>query len=150
MTNDETIRCKVFVGTLQGKAATWFNTKPEGLIKSCVDLQKVFLGEFSTVGILPKTKGELSNIKQKSSKSILDYVKRFREVLEQISMISNDEVLTCFEGGLMTNSLKTNLYARSVKNRAELFDRAQRIGSAESPMSEESKKKHKKKKNGGQ
>lgn len=69
------------------------------------------------------------------------YVKRFRDVLEQISSITDKEVMTCFERGLAPNSLKTDLFAQPASSRTDLFERVQRIGSAEAPMREEDKKK---------
>lgn len=62
-------------------------------------------------------------------------------MLDQISNIGNKEVITCFEGGLAPNSLKTNLFARPSTNRANLFERARRIDSVETPLREEKGKK---------
>lgn len=39
------------------------------------------------------------------------YVRRFRNLLDQISNITDNEVMTGFKGELEPNSLKTDLFA---------------------------------------
>lgn len=64
VTNDEAILCKAFPSTLSEKALTWFTALEPNSIDSWTTLEKLFLDKFSTTGTLPKTRGDLANIKQ--------------------------------------------------------------------------------------
>lgn len=47
---------------------------------------------------MPKTWGDLANIKQREGETLLAYLKRFKKIYVEIEGISQDKVITCFEG----------------------------------------------------
>lgn len=63
VTNDEEILCKAFPNTFLDKELTWFTSLKSGTIDSWHTLEKIFLDKFSTVDTIPKTRGDLTNIK---------------------------------------------------------------------------------------
>lgn len=63
VTSDEAILCKAFPNTLTEKALTWFTSLKADNIDPWYMLEKRFLDKFSTAGELPKTRGDLTNVK---------------------------------------------------------------------------------------
>lgn len=53
-----------------------------------VHLEEFFLDKFSTVGELPKTRGDLTNVKQRDDEPLLEYWRGLRE----FTMKSKDSV----------------------------------------------------------
>lgn len=98
VTNDEAVLCKVFSITLFDKALTWFASLKLGTINSWRDLEKSFLDKFSTARKIPKTRGDLANIKQREDKTLLVYLELFKRTYDEIEEISQDKTITCFEG----------------------------------------------------
>lgn len=85
------------------------------------------MDKFSTVGTIPKTRGDLANIKQKEGKSLLSYLERFKRTYDEIEGISQDTVITCFEGVFRSRMLYTKLQFRKPKNIGEMFNVAHKL-----------------------
>lgn len=103
---DEAVLCKGFPSTLLEKALTWFTALRTDTIHSWYKMEKMFLDKFSTTGEIPKTRGDLTNIKQRDDEPFLDYLEWFKKTYNEIEGLSQDTVLTCFEGGLKSHALK--------------------------------------------
>lgn len=84
VSSDEAILCKAFPNTLTEKALTWFTSLKADNIDSWYTLEKKFLDKFSTTGELPKTRGDLKNVKQKDDEPLLDYLERFKKIYNEI------------------------------------------------------------------
>lgn len=76
-TKDEAILCKAFPSTLSHKVLTLFTSLKLGAIDSWSALEKLFLDKFSTASTIPRTRGDLANIKQRDDESLLSYQDRF-------------------------------------------------------------------------
>lgn len=50
----------------------------------------MFLDKFTTVGEIPKTRGDLTNIKQRDDEPLLDYLERFKKTYDEIKGLSQD------------------------------------------------------------
>lgn len=74
VTNDEVVMYKDFSSTLSDKVLTWFTLLKPGIIDSWLDLEKSFLDKFSIIRTMPKTRGDLTNIKQKEDETFLLYL----------------------------------------------------------------------------
>lgn len=78
VTNDEAILRKAFSSTLADKALTWFTSLKRGTTDSWHTLEKLFLDKFNTS--IPKTRGDLANIKQMEDESLLSYLDDSRKL----------------------------------------------------------------------
>lgn len=76
-TTDEAMLCKVFPSTLSEKALTQLTSLKANNIDSCHSFEKIFLDKFSTIDEIPKTRGNLTNVKQQDNESLFDYLERF-------------------------------------------------------------------------
>lgn len=99
----------------------------------------MFLDKFSTAGIIPKTRGNLANVKQRDDESLLSYLDRFKKVYDDIEGLSEDTVLTCFEGGFRSAALYTELQLRKPRTLGEMFNMARKVALAENNTSAEKK-----------
>lgn len=99
-------------------------------IDSWYTLENKFLGKFSTVGELPTTMGDLTNIKQKDDELILEYLERFKKIYDEIEGLSQDTVITCFKGGLKSHTLKTEFELRNPRTIGEMFKTAKHVALA--------------------
>lgn len=109
VTNDEAIFCKAFPSTLSDKALTWFTSLKPITIDSLLRLEKLFLDKFSTTGIIRKTRGDLANLKQWEGESLMYYLERFKKTYDKIEVISQDTMVTCFEGSFKSTMLYAEL-----------------------------------------
>lgn len=130
VSTDEAILCKAFPSTLTKKALTWFTCLKADISDSWYTLEKKCFDKFSTVGELPKTRGDLTNVKQKDDEPLMDYVKRFKKIYDEIEGLSQDTIITCFEGGLKSHALKTEFGLRHSQTIGEMFKTAKHIALA--------------------
>lgn len=112
ITNDVAVLCKAFLSTLSDKVLTWFTSLRPNSIDSWSNFGKLFLDKFSTAGTLPKKRGDLANIKPRQDESLLSYLGQFKKTYEEIEGLSQDTVITCFEGGFRSKTLFTKLQLR--------------------------------------
>lgn len=56
---------------------------------------------------MPKTRGDPANIKQREDETLLAYLEHFKKTYDEIEGISQDTVITCFEGGFRLRMLYT-------------------------------------------
>lgn len=107
VTTDEAVLCKAFPSTLSKKALTWFTSLKTNNIDSRCTLEKMFLDKFSTTGEIQKTSVDLTNVKQGDDEPLLDYLEGFKRINDDIEGLSQDIVVTYFEGRLRSHALKT-------------------------------------------
>lgn len=131
VTNDEAVLCKTFSCTLSDKALTWFTSLKSSTIDSWHTLEKIYLDKFNTAGTIPKTRGDLANIKQRDDKSLLSFLERSKKMYDEIEGISQDKVITCFEGRFRSKMVYTELQLRKLENIGEMFNVAQKVALAE-------------------
>ena len=85
----------------------------------------MFLNAFATAGTLPKDKSDLSNIKQRKGETTLQYLQRFKQTLDDIQGLSEEVIMTCFEGGILPGTvLKTEFGARPPTSVGEMLQMA--------------------------
>ena len=84
LTDKDELFYKAFPASRSEKAMSWFASFKIGTISSWSQLQIIFLNTFATAGTLPKDKFDLSNIKLRNGESILQYLQRFKEILDDI------------------------------------------------------------------
>lgn len=140
VTNDKAILCKTFPSTLSDKALTWFTTLKISTIDSWHVLENIFLDKFSTVGTIPKTCGDLDNIKVWKDESLMS-LERFKKRYNDIIGIIQDIVITSFRELFRFTMLYTGLQLRQSKTIGEIFNVAQKVALAESSALESSSKK---------
>ena len=122
LTDRDELFCKAFPATLSGKAMSWFAALKTGSISSWSQLQRTFLNAFATAGALPKDKSDLSNIKQRRGETTLQYLQRFKQTLDDIQGLSEEVIMTCFEGGILPGTvLKTEFGARPPTSVGEML-----------------------------
>lgn len=97
VTTDEAVLCKAFPRTLSDLALTWFTSLKLGSIDSWLLLEKSFLDKFSTACAIPKTRGDLANMKQRDDETLLEYLERFKKRHYEIDGITQDTAITYFE-----------------------------------------------------
>ena len=132
LTDKDEMFCKAFPATLSGKTMSWFAALKARSISSWSRLQGMFLNAFATAGTLPKDKSDLSNIKQRKGESTLQYLQRFKQTLDDIQGLSEEVIMTCFEGGILPSTvLKTEFGARPPTSIGEILQMALRIGNSE-------------------
>lgn len=90
---------KAFPNTLSDEALTRFTSLKSGTIDSWHTLEKMFLDKFNTTETIPKTRGDMANIKQRDDESLLSFLEQFKKTYDKIEGINKDTVITCFKGG---------------------------------------------------
>lgn len=95
---DEAMLCRALLSTLVDKALILFSSLKENSIDSWSTIETKFYGQICTIDAIPKTRDDLANVKQKEDKTLLVYIDHFKKVLDEIEGLSDDTVLTCFEG----------------------------------------------------
>lgn len=116
---------------MSDKALTWFTSLIPETIDSWLALEKLFLDKFNTVGTISKTRGDLVNIKQREDESLLSYLDRFKKTYDEIEGISQDTVITCFQGELRSRMLYMELQLRKLETIGEIFNVARKVALAE-------------------
>lgn len=135
-TGDHAVMCKVFPNTLSDEALTWFTSLKLGAIDSWRCLEKLFLDKFSTTGTIPKTRGDLTNIKQGDNETLLAYLECFKKTYDEIKGLSQDTVITCFEGEFRSRMLYTELQLHKFETIGEMFNVAFKVALAEGSAQE--------------
>lgn len=92
--------------------------------------QKVFLDKFSTTGTIPKMSEDLGNVKYRDDETLLEYLKRFKKIHDEIGGITQDTAITCFKGGFRSKMLYTKLQLRKLKTICEMFSMAIKVALA--------------------
>lgn len=77
-----------------------------------------------------KTRGDLANTKQRHDESLLSYLERFKKTYEDIEGLSQDTVITSFEGGFRSKTLFTELQFRKPTSIGAMFNVARQIALA--------------------
>lgn len=90
VTTNEAVLCKAFLSTLLEKAQTWFTSLKTNSIDSWYTLEKIFLDKFSTAREIPKTRGDLTTVKQGDDELLLDYLERFKQIYDDIEGLSQE------------------------------------------------------------
>lgn len=121
-----------FSSTLSDKALTWFTSLKSGSVDFWNTLEKLLLDKFSTAGTIPKTRGDLVNIKQRDDETLLSFLERFKKTYDDIEGINQDTVITYFEGGFQFRMLHTELQLRKLGTIGEMFNVARKVALAES------------------
>lgn len=89
-----------------------------------------FLDKFNTTSELPKTRGDLTNVKQRDDEPLLDYLERFKKIYHEIEGLSQDTVITYFKGGLKSYVLKMEFGLRHSRTLGEMFKTAKHVALA--------------------
>lgn len=87
VTTNKAVLCKAFPSTLSNRTLTWFTLLKQGTIDSWKLLKKSFMDKFNTAGIIPKTRGDLANVKQRDDEILLEYLKRFRRYMTRLMQL---------------------------------------------------------------
>ncbi|XP_068328298.1 uncharacterized protein [Pyrus communis] len=103
--NNDTLMCKIFATTLQGKAQDWFYTLPPQSTRSFNKLSLVFTKEYSSYRSIEKKFNYLFNIKKNPKESICNYMKRFKAKKAKIIRCNNSIASAIFQKGLPTDHL---------------------------------------------
>ena len=77
---DDQLMLRVFPFTLKDSASDWLYYLPPESIMTCVELKKSFLQKYFPATNLNKLKKELSSIEQSPTKSLYEYVERFKRL----------------------------------------------------------------------
>lgn len=101
VTND-VVLCKAFPSMLTDKVLTWFTSWKSRTIHYT---REMFLDKFSTAGTIPKTRGDLANIKQREDESLLYFLEHFKKTYDEIERISQNIVIIYFEGEFRSRML---------------------------------------------
>ncbi|XP_050113899.1 uncharacterized protein LOC126592216 [Malus sylvestris] len=76
--SNDTLMCKIFATTIQGKAQDWFHTLPPHSIRNFDELSLVFTKEYSSYRLIKKKSDHLFSMKNDLNESLYTYVNRFK------------------------------------------------------------------------
>ena len=90
---NDRLMCKVFPASLKGPSLAWFHKIPRGSINSFSELWAIFFSQYLFSVRQIGSISSLQTIFKRKDESILDFIKRFRQVVQQINSYSVDVVL---------------------------------------------------------
>ena len=122
LANDENLKLKFFPNSITKNAFTWFTTLAPHLIQHWTELERLFHEQFYMVQSKISLK-ELASVKRNSTKSIDDYLHRFRLLKARcFTQIPEHELVEMAAGGL-DYSIEKKLYTQHLRDMAQLTDR---------------------------
>ncbi|XP_074336345.1 uncharacterized protein LOC141673495 [Apium graveolens] len=95
-----TKRCRFFASTLKGGAQKWFSRIPSRSVDSWKDFREIFLKRFRTNRMNELQMCHLETIQQRSKESLPEFIKRFQEVVNQLSNLEEKEAINIFRRNL--------------------------------------------------
>ncbi|XP_074373594.1 uncharacterized protein LOC141713934 [Apium graveolens] len=93
-------RCRFFASTLKGGAHKWFNRIPSRSIDSWKDFREMFLKRLRANRMNELQMCHLETIQQRSKESLLEFIKRFQEAVNQLSNLEEKEAVNIFRRNL--------------------------------------------------
>ena len=90
---NDLLLCKVFPTSLQGPALAWFHKLPQHSVNTFYELLKAFISQYLCSVCQKRNISSLQTILKHEEESIQDFIRRFRQVVQQIEFYSIDAVL---------------------------------------------------------
>ncbi|XP_050918982.1 uncharacterized protein LOC127136477 [Lathyrus oleraceus] len=126
ISNNENLRINFFLSSLIKNAFTWFTTMPQISIHTWNQLERMFHEQFY-MGQTKISLKELTSIKRKFTKSIDDYLNRFRLLKSRCFMqVPEHELVEMVIGGL-DYSIRKKLDTQYLRDMAQLADRVRQL-----------------------
>lgn len=97
---DDAVMCKEFLSTLDETTQEGFNTLPDGSIRNFVELSKSFLAYFSINIQRKRHFSYMCTIKQTWSKSLMDFLWRWKKEVGNVYDFNGKAVLPIFTQAL--------------------------------------------------
>ncbi|GFZ06625.1 hypothetical protein Acr_18g0007950 [Actinidia rufa] len=130
------VMCKPFSATLKGPARSWFRKLSPGTIDSFGDLSRLFVANFMSCRNRQKNASHLFTIRQKETKSLKDFVKRFNQAILEVEDPSDKVIIMAMmEGlrpGLLFDSLSKNVpeTLSALQSKADKYITAEELAEA--------------------
>ncbi|XP_057522576.1 uncharacterized protein LOC130802581 [Amaranthus tricolor] len=124
-TTNPALWCKFFPTTLIGVALTWYTSLPGGSIHNFAQLEGKFLGHFVASKRQEKSNFHLLSITQLEGESISSYLKKFHEVVLEVTDLEESVALNTLINGMNAQRLKFQLVESQVKTYAEAMKQCQ-------------------------
>ncbi|XP_074355835.1 uncharacterized protein LOC141695492 [Apium graveolens] len=93
-------RCRFFPSTLKGGAQKWFSRISSRSVDSWKDFREIFLKRFRANRMNELQMCHLVTIQQRSKESLPEFIKRFQEVVNQLSNLEEKEAVNIFRRNL--------------------------------------------------
>ncbi|KAL8131254.1 hypothetical protein AgCh_007253 [Apium graveolens] len=93
-------RCRFFASTLKGGAQKWFSRIPSRSVDSWKDFREIFLKRFRVNRMNELQMCHLETIQQRSKEPLPEFIKRFQEVVNQLSNLEEKEAVNIFQRNL--------------------------------------------------
>ena len=93
---DDRLLCKVFPASLKGPALAWFHKLPQGSINTFGELWVAFVSQYLCSVIQNGNTSSLQSILKREDESIRDFIRKFRQEVQQIDVYSMDAILQNF------------------------------------------------------
>ncbi|XP_074377251.1 uncharacterized protein LOC141718765 [Apium graveolens] len=97
--NDLT-KCRFFASTLKGGAHKWFSRISSQSIDSWKDFRKMFLKRFRANRMNELQMCHLETIQQRGRETLPEFIKRFQELVNQLSNLEDKEAVNIFRRNL--------------------------------------------------
>ncbi|XP_057478775.1 uncharacterized protein LOC130766092 [Actinidia eriantha] len=104
------VMCKAFLATLKGSARSWFRKLPLGTIDLFGDLSRLFVANFMSCRIRQKNAYHRFIVRQKDTKGLKDYVKRFNQAILEVEDPSDKVVIMAMMEGIWHGPLFDSLF----------------------------------------
>jgi hypothetical protein len=111
---------------LDSAPLTWLESLKENSIDSWEDLKKVFIDNFQGSMLRAGTRHDLSQVKQKENETLSSYTRRFFKMRSTIANINDEDVIHCFQNGLASKNIYSDIGRNRPKTIVELHDMMQR------------------------
>ncbi|XP_027156132.1 uncharacterized protein LOC113756790 [Coffea eugenioides] len=125
------VRCKTFPMFLKGRARLWFQGLAPESIRSFPELARQFVAQFVISKTYSKNAAHQMAIRQKSDKSLRNFMARFYTESLQIRDKDEKVVMAAFMNGLRAEELFYKLTEKPPGDLEELLTRAQAVANAE-------------------
>lgn len=96
----ETLKCKLFSGTMKGAALVWFMSLPRHSVVSYSDFTKKFLRHFSDRKHKKASTATLFNTRQRPNESLREYLGRFSDITVDVEYPDQTQFADAFTNGL--------------------------------------------------
>nr|ABF99143.1 retrotransposon protein, putative, Ty3-gypsy subclass [Oryza sativa Japonica Group] len=116
---------------LADSARSWLHGLPRGTIGSWAELRDHFIANFQGTFERPGTQFDLYNVVQKSGESLRDYIRRFSELRNKISDITDDVIIAALTKGIRHEDLVGKFGRKPPRTVKQMFKKANEYAKAE-------------------
>lgn len=122
---NETLKCKLFSGTMKGAALRWFMSLPRQSVISYADFAKKFLRNFSDRKHKKASTATLFNARQRPNETLREYLGRFSDITVDVEHPDQRQFVDAFTNGLRGGQFNESLANRPPTNIQEILARAE-------------------------